>query len=113
MAFQYWQQRGGQHRRRTSFVCLRGAYHGDTLGAVSVGGIDLFHAAYSPAALRARTGSSPATSSELERVLDCHAEEIAAVIVEPLVQGAAGIRVQPPGYLRAVARAHRRATACC
>ena len=44
MAFQYWQQLGGQHRRRTSFVCLRNAYHGDTLGAVSVGGIDLFHA---------------------------------------------------------------------
>ena len=48
MAFQYWQQRGGQHRRRTSFVRLAGAYHGDTIGSVSVGGIDLFHAAYGP-----------------------------------------------------------------
>src|SRR4029450_10848327 len=47
MAFQYWRQRGGQHARRTSFVSLRDAYHGDTLGAVSVGGIDLFHWAYS------------------------------------------------------------------
>ncbi len=48
MAFQHWQQRGGQHRRRTSFVALTGAYHGDTLGSVSVGGIDLFHGAYGP-----------------------------------------------------------------
>src|SRR5436190_3034355 len=48
IAFQYWQQRGGQHVRRTSFVRLRDAYHGDTVGAVSVGGIDLFHATYRP-----------------------------------------------------------------
>ncbi len=101
MAFQYWQQRGGQHRRRTSFVCLRDAYHGDTLGAVSVGGIDLFHAAYSPLLFGAHR-VEPGDAGQLERVLDLHGEEIAAVIVEPLVQGAAGIRVHPPGYLRQV-----------
>jgi adenosylmethionine-8-amino-7-oxononanoate aminotransferase len=99
MAFQYWQQRGGQHRRRTTFVCLNGAYHGDTLGAVSVGGIGLFHAAYSPLLFGAHR-VEPGDVAQLERVLAFHAEEIAAVIVEPLVQGAAGIRVQPPGYLR-------------
>ena len=48
MAFQYQQQRGGQHRRRTSFVHLRDSYHGDTIGSVSVGGIDLFHSTYRP-----------------------------------------------------------------
>jgi adenosylmethionine-8-amino-7-oxononanoate aminotransferase len=101
MAFQYWQQRGGQHARRTSFVSLRDAYHGDTLGAVSVGGIDLFHAAYSPLLFDAHR-VDPGDASQLECVLDFHSEEIAAVIVEPLVQGAAGIRVQPPGYLRRV-----------
>ena len=101
MAFQYWQQRGGQHRRRTSFVCLRDAYHGDTLGAVSVGGIDLFHAAYSPLLFQAHR-VEPGDVGQLERVLDFHSEETAAVIVEPLVQGAAGIRVHPPGYLRQV-----------
>ncbi len=101
MAFQYWQQRGGQHRRRTSFVCLRDAYHGDTLGAVSVGGIDLFHAAYGPLLFRAHRVTA-GDVDELANVLDLHEEEIAAVIVEPLVQGAAGIRVHPPGYLRAV-----------
>jgi adenosylmethionine-8-amino-7-oxononanoate aminotransferase len=103
MAFQYWHQRGGQHARRTGFITLRDAYHGDTLGSVSVGGIDLFHATYEPLLFRtwkARTGDA----GDLERVLERHGEEVAAVIVEPLVQGAAGIRVQPPGYLREVRR---------
>jgi adenosylmethionine---8-amino-7-oxononanoate aminotransferase len=101
MAFQYWQQRGGQHCRRTTFVCLRDAYHGDTVGAVSVGGIDLFHGAYGPLLFRAHRVTA-GDVDELARVLDLHEEEVAAVIVEPLVQGAAGIRVHPPGYLRAV-----------
>src|SRR6476661_4077653 len=48
MAFQFQQQRGGQHRRRTSFVHLRDSYHGDTIGSVAVGGIDLFHSTYRP-----------------------------------------------------------------
>ena len=48
MAFQYWQQRGGEHRRKTRFVALKDAYHGDTIGSVSVGGIDLFHSIYHP-----------------------------------------------------------------
>jgi adenosylmethionine---8-amino-7-oxononanoate aminotransferase len=98
MAFQYWQQRGGQHARRRSFVSLAGAYHGDTLGAVSVGGIDLFHAAYSPLLFDAHR-VEPGDAERLEAVLDFGAEEIAAVILEPLVQGAAGIKVQPRGYL--------------
>ena len=101
MAFQYWQQQGGDAQRRTSYVCLRDAYHGDTVGAVSVGGIDLFHACYGPLLFDAHQ-VAPGDPAELECVLDFHAGEIAAVIVEPLVQGAAGIRVQPPGYLRAV-----------
>jgi adenosylmethionine-8-amino-7-oxononanoate aminotransferase len=101
MAFQYWRQRGGQHARRTSFVSLRDGYHGDTLGAVSVGGIGLFHSAYSPLLFDSHR-VEPGNAAQLECVLDFHSEEIAAVIVEPLVQGAAGIHVQPPGYLRRV-----------
>jgi adenosylmethionine---8-amino-7-oxononanoate aminotransferase len=100
MSFQYWRQRGGRHVRRTSFVCLEGAYHGDTIGAVSVGGIDLFHGAYGPLLFPAHR-IAPGDADTLERVLKRHGGEIAAVIVEPLVQGAAGIRVQPPGFLRA------------
>jgi adenosylmethionine-8-amino-7-oxononanoate aminotransferase len=103
MAFQYWRQRGGQHARRTGFVTLRDAYHGDTLGSVSVGGIGRFHATYEPLLFRswkARAGDA----ADLESVLERHGEEVAAVIVEPLVQGAAGMRVQPPGYLRGLRR---------
>jgi adenosylmethionine---8-amino-7-oxononanoate aminotransferase len=99
MAFQWWVQRGD--RARTGFVCLENAYHGDTLGAVSVGGIDTFHSLYRPLLFdtwRARPGDA----DHLARVLSRHGERVAAVIVEPLVQGAAGMRLQPPGYLRRV-----------
>ncbi|MEO7198178.1 MAG: adenosylmethionine--8-amino-7-oxononanoate transaminase [Solirubrobacterales bacterium] len=101
MAFQYWRQRGGQHARRTTFIGLAEGYHGDTVGAVSVGGIDLFHAAYEPLLFPKRTvpaGDVEALATELDRC----GEEVAAVIVEPLVQGAGGILPQPPGYLRRV-----------
>jgi adenosylmethionine-8-amino-7-oxononanoate aminotransferase len=101
MAFQYFQQRGGADAERTGFVSLAEGYHGDTLGAVSVGGIDLFHSAYGPLLFDAHK-VQPGDTAELEGVLDRHGPTIAAMIVEPLVQGAAGIRVQPPGYLRAV-----------
>lgn len=99
MAFQWWAQRG--ETARTRFICLQNAYHGDTIGAVSVGGIDLFHSLYHPLlfdSLQARAGEP----EHLEALLAEHAEEVAAVIVEPLVQGAAGMLMQPPGYLRRV-----------
>jgi adenosylmethionine-8-amino-7-oxononanoate aminotransferase len=98
MAFQYWQQQGGSDARRTRFVSLKDAYHGDTIGSVSVGGIDLFHGAYGPllfGALHAQAGDI----EDMARLFAAHPGEIAAVIVEPLVQGAAGILVQPEGYL--------------
>jgi adenosylmethionine-8-amino-7-oxononanoate aminotransferase len=100
MAFQYQAQRGG-HADRTSFVHLHNAYHGDTLGSVSVGGIDLFHAAYEPLLFETHAAEA-GNAADLDRVLRAHGEQVAAVIVEPLVQGAAGILVQPPGYLGAV-----------
>jgi adenosylmethionine-8-amino-7-oxononanoate aminotransferase len=103
MAFQYQQQRGGGHTRRTSFVHLREAYHGDTIGSVSVGGIDLFHATYRPL-LFAGHAAEPGDADDLARVLGAHGEEVAAVILEPLVQGAAGMIVHPAGYLKAVRR---------
>src|SRR6185369_11831714 len=101
IAFQYQQQRGGEHVQRTKFVRLREAYHGDTIGSVSVGGIDLFHSTYRPLLFETHV-AEPGDAADLERVLAARAEEIAGVIVEPLVQGAAGILVQPPGYLRSV-----------
>jgi adenosylmethionine-8-amino-7-oxononanoate aminotransferase len=96
MAFQYWRQVGGQHARRTRFISLAGAYHGDTIGSVSVGGIDLFHSAYEPL-LFDGDRVPPGDVDALAGLLETDGERIAGVIVEPLVQGAAGIRVQPPG----------------
>jgi adenosylmethionine-8-amino-7-oxononanoate aminotransferase len=98
MAFQYWRQRG-QDRRR--FVSLEMAYHGDTIGSVSVGGIDLFHSLYEPL-LFDSLKAEPGDAAAMERLLRAHEGEVAAVIMEPLVQGAAGMLVHPPGYLRAV-----------
>jgi adenosylmethionine-8-amino-7-oxononanoate aminotransferase len=100
MAFQFQQQRGGQHTRRTSFIHLRDAYHGDTIGSVSVGGIGLFHSTYRPLLFDTHP-ADPGDAADLERVLSTHEEEVAALILEPLVQGAAGMLIHPPGYLRA------------
>jgi len=101
MAFQYWRQQGGDGARRTRFVSLKNAYHGDTIGSVSVGGIDLFHGAYGPLLFGA-LHAEPGDAADMERLLASHSGEVAAVIVEPLVQGAAGILVHPEGYLRDV-----------
>src|SRR3954466_13005532 len=98
MAFQFWQQQGGADARRTRFISLKNAYHGDTIGSVSVGGIDLFHGAYGPLLFGA-LHAEPGDIEDMARLFAAHPGEIAAVIVEPLVQGAAGILVHPPGYL--------------
>jgi adenosylmethionine-8-amino-7-oxononanoate aminotransferase len=98
MAFQWWLQRD---ERRTTFICLEDAYHGDTLGAVSVGGIELFHSRYGPLlfdAARARSGDA----GHLQLLLEQNVDQVAGVIVEPLVQGAAGMLMQPDGYLKRV-----------
>jgi adenosylmethionine-8-amino-7-oxononanoate aminotransferase len=99
MAFQFWAQQG--ESGRTRFVALRDAYHGDTIGSVSVGGIDLFHSLYRPL-LFDTLKAEPGDVEELRRLLAGHAGQVAAVIMEPLVQGAAGMLVHPQGYLCAV-----------
>ncbi len=98
MAFQYWRQRGEE---RHSFVALRMAYHGDTIGSVSVGGIDLFHSMYRPL-LFDTLKAEPGDLDDMDRLLEEHAGDVAAVIMEPLVQGAAGMLMHPEGYLRGV-----------
>ena len=98
MAFQHWRHRG---QARSRFICLEMSYHGDTLGSVSVGGIPLFHSTFEPLLFEA-VMVAPGDADALRRALAAHAGEVAAVIVEPLVQGAAGILVHPEGYLRDV-----------
>jgi adenosylmethionine---8-amino-7-oxononanoate aminotransferase len=99
MAFQYWHQRG--ETQRTRFVALSEAYHGDTIGSVSVGGIELFHSLYRPL-LFDTLKADPGDLAQMERLLAENSGEVAAVIMEPLVQGAAGMLVHPDGYLREV-----------
>jgi adenosylmethionine-8-amino-7-oxononanoate aminotransferase len=98
IAFQYWAQNG---RPRPKFITLKEAYHGDTLGSVSAGGIDLFHSTYRPL-LFDTLKANPGDVADMERLLEDNAGEIAAVMLEPLVQGAAGMIMHPPGYLAAV-----------
>src|SRR3954468_18357356 len=98
MAFQYWQQQGGSDARPTAFVSVRNSCHGVTVGLVSVGGIDLFHGAYGPLLFGA-LHAEPGDIEDMARLFAAHPGEIAAVIVEPLVQGAAGILLHPEGYL--------------
>jgi adenosylmethionine-8-amino-7-oxononanoate aminotransferase len=118
IAFQYWQQKSEATRVRTRFVALRDAYHGDTLGAVAVGGIERFHEAFRPLVfdvlraqnaycyrcpygLEERTCGNNCLES-LERILDAHGHEVAGVVVEPLLQAAAGMLRLPDGWLRRV-----------
>lgn len=116
MAFQYWQHKGEDQRQ--SFISLNNAYHGDTIGAVSVGGVDIFHKTFAPLLFRTFRAPSPyCYRCELEKVYpDCsffciekteeilkdHYREIAAFIIEPLVQAAGGMIVSPPGYLKRI-----------
>jgi adenosylmethionine-8-amino-7-oxononanoate aminotransferase len=99
MAFQWHKIRGDEARKQ--FVYLDMSYHGDTIGSVSVGGIDLFHTLFRPMlfdGIRVSAGDVEG----LERVLAERGGEVAALIMEPLVQGAAGMVLHPDGYLRAV-----------
>jgi adenosylmethionine-8-amino-7-oxononanoate aminotransferase len=118
MALQYWRQRPNPRPEKTLYLALGEAYHGDTLGSVSVGGVEKFHATFQPLlfptirvpapdAYRRPEGMTSEGAcgyylGQLEKILVEHHEEIAAMIVEPLVQGAAGMIMHPPGYLRGV-----------
>jgi adenosylmethionine---8-amino-7-oxononanoate aminotransferase len=117
IAYQYHRQKP-RPEQRDLFVSVGGAYHGDTLGSVSVGSIELFHRVYggllfktasvpSPVTFRVPAGFNPDSYiahcfSEVERVIVEYKHRLAGFIIEPLVQGAAGILVHPPGYLRHV-----------
>lgn len=98
MAFQYWQQQGGADARKIRFVTLRDAYHGDTLGSVSVGGIDLFHKVFRPLLFESLVIEN-FSFEQASEIFEKHSGEIAACVVEPMIQGAAGMRTQPPGFL--------------
>ncbi|HKY63802.1 MAG TPA: adenosylmethionine--8-amino-7-oxononanoate transaminase [bacterium] len=105
MAFQYWQQQG--RREKTRFLALKHAYHGDTIGSVSVGGIDLFHQIFQPLLFQVDFLDG-FDSAAAERLFAEKAKSWAACIVEPMIQGAAGMRIQPPGFMKKLAELCRR-----
>ncbi len=128
MAYQYFaQHRDPAERGRNVFVSMTNAYHGDTLGSVSVGGIALFHQVYAP--LLFETIKAPAPDpyhvafgrpvaeheaeclTELKHRLDAHAGRVAALVMEPLMQGAAGMISHTPDFFRQAARLARDAGA--
>jgi adenosylmethionine-8-amino-7-oxononanoate aminotransferase len=125
MAFQYWRQRASDpSTARTKYLALDNAYHGDTLGSVSVGGVARFHEMFrpllfdvvrvaAPDTYRLPEGIAPDQAcqhylAEFERVFVEHHTELVAVVIEPLVQAAAGMLMHPPGYLRGVRDLTRR-----
>jgi len=124
MAFQYWHQRPDPRPQKNTYVALASAYHGDTIGAVSVGGVDRFHTMFRPLlfdVLRlpapdlyrlppgvTRDGALAHYLGTVERLLAEEHEQIAALVIEPLVQCAAGMIVHPPGYLAGVRRLTRK-----
>jgi adenosylmethionine-8-amino-7-oxononanoate aminotransferase len=115
MAFQYWQLKGGPDKSKTKFLHLGQAYHGDTLGAVGVGGIPVFHERFKPLLRPSYEAHAPycyrcplgltypqcklACAESVEDVLTRHHDEIAALIVEPMLLAAGGMITMPPGYL--------------
>jgi adenosylmethionine-8-amino-7-oxononanoate aminotransferase len=118
MAFQYWQLRG--RPRKKKFLTLAEGYHGDTIGSVSLGGMDLFHRIFKP--LLFDTIKAPTTYcyrcgrkahgscrmqcvDEVVRLVHKHAAELSAVAAEPLVQGAAGMILQPKGFMKRIREA--------
>jgi adenosylmethionine-8-amino-7-oxononanoate aminotransferase len=119
MAFQHWRLRGKPKKQK--FVALAEAYHGDTIGSVSVGGMDLFHQIFQPLLFDCLRVPTPyvyrwptgpkhcleAAALAAETLIKGRHEEIAAFIVEPLVQGAAGMITHPKGYLKRIAKACR------
>ncbi len=118
MAYQFWQQTDPPRPRKRRFLALHGAYHGDTLGDVSIGDLGLFHDRFrgltfpvlradSPYCYRCPLGLRRETCeraclAQLERQIRANADDLAAVVMEPLVQGAAGMITAPAGFLRRV-----------
>jgi adenosylmethionine-8-amino-7-oxononanoate aminotransferase len=116
MAFQYWRHRGVDGRN--TFVSLDNAYHGDTIGAVSVGGIDIFHKAFEPLLFKTYRAPSPycyrcelgkkhsgcglACLRKIEKIFKEHSREIAAMIIEPMIQAAGGMITSPRGFLKGI-----------
>ncbi len=123
MAYQFYQQRANKRQIRDKFLHFDGAYHGDTIGTMSIGSIGRFKDLYNPLLFPVVWTSLPNASpdnldlehqqleywsSELEKLLELHHETLAGVVIEPLVQAAAGIKVEASGFLKRARELTRR-----
>ena len=123
IAYQFYQQRPNGEQIRDKFLHFDGAYHGDTIGTMSIGSIGRFKHLYNPLLFPVVWTSVPNASpdnpdqerqqldywiSELEKLLELHHETLAGVVIEPLVQAAAGIKVQASGFLKRARELTRR-----
>ncbi len=107
-SFHSWRNLGRESKRE--FVCLRNGYHGETIGALAVTDVQIFRDAYDPLLMRAhivespdeRLGNEEQALAAMRALLESRSAHIAAVIVEPLIQGAAGMVMHSPRYLRAL-----------
>jgi adenosylmethionine-8-amino-7-oxononanoate aminotransferase len=104
LALQFWHQAGRPGRRR--FVAHEGAFHGETLGVTALGGVEAFRRPFAGAVAEPLRVPSPADGWEraaeaLAARLERHGQEVAALVLEPVVQGAAGMRVSDPAFVRA------------
>jgi adenosylmethionine-8-amino-7-oxononanoate transaminase len=116
MAFGFWKHRGQPQKKK--FITFSSAYHGDTLGAVSLGGMDLFHEFYRPLLFDTIKVPAPycyrcpinlaypscqmACIDEAEKVMAAHHHEVAGLVIEPIIQAAAGMIAAPNGYLKKI-----------
>ncbi|MDP6448069.1 MAG: adenosylmethionine--8-amino-7-oxononanoate transaminase, partial [Pirellulaceae bacterium] len=123
-ALQYWRQRPSPRPEKTKYIALGEAYHGDTIGSVSVGGVARFHSMFEPLLFEVVRGPLPDTFrlpagvaagracehylEQIERLLIAHGPRTAALVIEPLVQCAAGMVMHPAGFLAGVRELTRR-----
>ena len=121
VAFQYFRQKGAAYKNKKKIIAATSAYHGDTLGSVSVGGIELFHSIYKPLLFETIRITYPYCyrcplnlkypdcglycAKEAEKIIKVHAEESCALIIEPMIQGASGMITMPAGYMKKIERA--------
>jgi lysine---8-amino-7-oxononanoate aminotransferase len=116
MAYQYWQNKGRPEKQK--FLTLQNAYHGDTVGAISVGKVDIFHRVYKSLMFDSLVAPFPDVAhhpglttedrirdqalNELEVILQEHHQDIAGMTVESMIQGAGGMNIMPKGYFKSV-----------
>ena len=123
VAFQYFRQKGSKYKNKKKFIAATSAYHGDTIGSVSIGGMELFHSIYKPLLFDTLRITYPYCyrcpfnlkypncelycAKEAEKIITYYADQAAAVVIEPMIQGAAGMITMPAGYMKKIEKVCR------